>query len=160
MTWLRNADEPAERRPIDLTRLIVCAIVFVLLGVWSQSQSAVDVNFFGPLNDLSNNMLGLGKAIYALGSIWFAIAVVLVLLLLRQPSIALRVGLAAGSVWGIAELVNDLLGTHSISGINVRVGNVIATIHGSLSNNATSDRDQAQVDLERRVAEEIARGLS
>ena len=44
-------------------------------------------------------------------------------------------------------------------GVNVRVRNVIATIHGSTSSNSMSDRDPGQIGLERRVAEEVARGL-
>jgi len=109
---------------MDVARLIVCAVSVVVLGVWAQSQSSIDVNFFQPINDLSSNMLGVAKGIYALGSIWAAIAVVLVLLLLRQFRIALRVGIAAAAAWGIAELVNELLGTHSIHGlaVNVRYG--------------------------------------
>jgi uncharacterized membrane protein YbhN (UPF0104 family)/membrane-associated phospholipid phosphatase/tRNA A-37 threonylcarbamoyl transferase component Bud32 len=124
MTWSRNATEPADRRPIDVARLIVCALAFVVLGVWSQSQSSIDAHLFELINDLGANMIGLGKALYALGSVWAAIAVVLLLALFRQLNIALRVGLAAAAAWSIAELVNELLGLHSVSGasVNVRIG--------------------------------------
>lgn len=44
-------------------------------------------------------------------------------------------------------------------GVSLRVRNVIATIHASTSNHSVSDRDPAQMDLERRVAEEVAQGL-
>lgn len=44
-------------------------------------------------------------------------------------------------------------------GVNVRVRNIVATIHASLSSTAISDRDAAQIELERRVAEEVAAGL-
>ncbi|HXE81314.1 MAG TPA: hypothetical protein VNK41_11215 [Vicinamibacterales bacterium] len=37
---------------------------------------------------------------------------------------------------------------------------VIGTVPAQLTNKPTSDRDQAQIELERRVAEKIARGLS
>jgi uncharacterized membrane protein YbhN (UPF0104 family)/membrane-associated phospholipid phosphatase len=123
MPWIRNAAEPADRRPIDVARLVVGCVGVVVLGVWAQSQSSIDVNLFEPINQLGPNMLGLTKAVYALGSIWFAIALVLLLTVFRQFTIALRVGIAAGAAWGIAELVNDLLGTHSVSGqVNVRIG--------------------------------------
>jgi uncharacterized membrane protein YbhN (UPF0104 family)/membrane-associated phospholipid phosphatase/tRNA A-37 threonylcarbamoyl transferase component Bud32 len=124
MTWIRNAAEPADRRPIDVARLIVCALAFVVLGVWAQSQSSIDVHLFEPINDLGANMIGVAKALYALGSIWAAIAVVLLLVVFRQFNIALRVGLAAVAAWGIAELVNELLGRHTVAGasVNVRIG--------------------------------------
>lgn len=44
-------------------------------------------------------------------------------------------------------------------GVNVRVRNVVVTVHASLSSSATSDRDAAQIDLERRVAEDVAAAL-
>jgi glycosyltransferase 2 family protein len=124
MSWIRNTTEPAERRSLDVARLILCGLALVVLGVWSQSQSAIDINFFAPINDLAGNMVGVAKGIFALGSPWAALAVVLVLLLLRAPTAALRVGIAAGSAWGLAELLNEILGTHAISGahVNVRIG--------------------------------------
>ena len=124
MSWIRNTTEPAERRPLDIARLVVCGLSVVVAGVWAQSQSTIDVNLFSTINSLAGNMVGLAKGLFALGSPWAALAVVAVLLLLRAPAVALRVGLAAGAAWGAAELVNELLGTHSISGagVNVRIG--------------------------------------
>jgi len=124
MSWIRNTTEPAERRSLDVARLILCGLALVVLGVWSQSQSTIDINFFAAINNLAGNMVGNAKGIFALGSPWAALVVVLALLLLRAPTAALRVGLAAGAAWGIAELLNEILGTHSISGahVNVRIG--------------------------------------
>ena len=96
MSWIRNSTEPTERRPIDMGRLVFCALSVVVLGVWAQSQSAIDVNFFLPINDLSNNILGLAKAVYALGSIWAVVVIALVLLALRQVPVALRVAIWRG----------------------------------------------------------------
>jgi uncharacterized membrane protein YbhN (UPF0104 family) len=124
MSWIRNTTEPAERRSLDIARLVVCGVGVVVFGVWAQTQSQIDVTFFETLNSLAGNMVGFGKALFALGSPWAALAVVVVLLLLRAPAVALRVGIAAGAAWGIAELVNEILGTHPISGggVNVRIG--------------------------------------
>ena len=122
MSWIRKTNEPAERRPLDIGRLVVCGTVFVVIGVWSQSQSSIDLNFFQPVNNLAGNMVGVGEAMYALGSIWAAIVVVVALLVFRQTTVALRAGIAAGAAWGIAELVNELLGAHDIHGVNVRLG--------------------------------------
>ena len=47
----------------------------VLVGFWAQTQSTVNVNLFRTLNDLSGNMVGLAKGVYALGSIWAVLAV-------------------------------------------------------------------------------------
>ncbi|HEY7105112.1 MAG TPA: lysylphosphatidylglycerol synthase domain-containing protein [Acidimicrobiia bacterium] len=122
MQWIRKTAEPAERRPVDVARVVVCSLSFVLLGVWSQAQSSIDINLFQPVNSLSGNMVGIAKAFFALGSVWAALVVVVALLLFRQPIVAIRAGVAAGAAWGIAAAVNDLLGTHALSGVNVRIG--------------------------------------
>jgi uncharacterized membrane protein YbhN (UPF0104 family)/membrane-associated phospholipid phosphatase len=123
-SWIRDTDEPARRRPADLALLVVASVAALLVGFWAQTQSSVNLNLFRTLNDLSGNMVGLAKAVYALGSIWAVLAVTLVLLLLRQFRVALH-GLVAGAgAWGIALLLNDLLGTHAGAGlaVNVRIG--------------------------------------
>src|SRR6476620_2323654 len=66
-------------------------------------------------------MVGLGKGIYALGSIWPVLAVAVLLLVLRQFRIAVYAVLAGAGAWGLSLLLNDLLGTHAISGLNVAV---------------------------------------
>jgi hypothetical protein len=45
-------------------------------------------------------------------------------------------------------------------GVNLRVGNVLASIQASAQRRVLSDSDPVQVELERRVAERIARGLT
>src|SRR5262245_40259079 len=105
MSWIRNSTEPAERRPIDIARLVFCALAFVVLGVWAQSQSSIDLNLFHTINDLAGNTVGIAKGVYALGSIWVVIAVVLLLLARRYVGIATRVGIAGAGAWGIAVLV-------------------------------------------------------
>jgi uncharacterized membrane protein YbhN (UPF0104 family)/membrane-associated phospholipid phosphatase len=122
--WIRDTDETPERRPADIAMLIVAAIVVVLAGMWAQTQSELDANLFHTVNGLAGNMVGLVKAIYALGSIWAVLAIGLVLLVLRFPRVAWHGALAGAGAWAIAELLNDLLGQHSISGVgvNVRIG--------------------------------------
>src|SRR5690606_18314918 len=44
-------------------------------------------------------------------------------------------------------------------GVNVRVRNVVVTVHASTASNAMSDRDAGQIELERRVAEDVAAAL-
>ena len=124
MSWIRNTDEPAEPAPIDFWRLIVCGLTVVVLGVWAQTQSTINVDLFTPINGIGDDMIGFAKAVYALGSIWAALVVVVLLLVRRRPLIALRVALAAGAAWGIALLVNDILGTHGSVGaqLHLRIG--------------------------------------
>src|SRR6476620_5154588 len=104
--------------------LVVAGILAVLVGLWAQTESTVNTNLFATVNDLSGNMVGLAKAIYALGSIWAALAVTVVLLVTRQIRAAWHGALAAAVAWGIAELLNEILGTHDIKGLsdNVRIG--------------------------------------
>ena len=80
MAWIRDTDEKAQRRPADIAMLVVAGILAVLVGLWAQTQSTVNANLFATVNDLSGNMVGLAKAVYALGSIWAVLAVTVVLL--------------------------------------------------------------------------------
>jgi len=124
MAWIRDTDEKAQRRPADIALLVVSGIAAVLAGLWAQTQSSVNVNLFRTLNDLSGNMVGLAKGIYALGSIWAVLAVTVLLLALRQVRVAWHGALAGAGAWAIAELLNEILGTHDIHGlgVNVRIG--------------------------------------
>ena len=67
MSWIRNTQEAGDRRPIDIWRLGFCGLTVILLGVWAQSQSAINVDLFTPINGLGDDMVGLAKAVYALG---------------------------------------------------------------------------------------------
>jgi uncharacterized membrane protein YbhN (UPF0104 family)/membrane-associated phospholipid phosphatase len=124
MAWIRDTDEKAQRRPADIALLVVSGVMALLAGMWAQTQSTVDVNLFRTLNDLSGNMVGLAKGVYALGSIWAVLVVTLVLLATRQVRPAWHGALAGAGAWAIAELFNEILGPHSISGlgVNVRIG--------------------------------------
>ncbi|MDQ1430388.1 MAG: hypothetical protein QOF40_990 [Actinomycetota bacterium] len=104
--------------------LAVAGIAMVLAGMWAQTQSSVNVNLFRTLNDLAGSAVGLAKGLFAVGSIWAVVVVGVVLLALRQVRVAWRAVLAGAGAWAIAELLNDLLGTHSIKGlgVNVRIG--------------------------------------
>jgi uncharacterized membrane protein YbhN (UPF0104 family)/membrane-associated phospholipid phosphatase len=121
VTWIRDTDERALRRPSDLALLVVSAVLALLAGFWAQTQSTVDVNLFRTLNDLAGNMVGLAKGIYALGSIWAVLAVTAVLLVLRQLRVAAYAAIAGAGAWGLALLLNEVLGTHGISGLDVAV---------------------------------------
>ena len=66
-------------------------------------------------------MNGVARAVFALGSIFVVVVVAAALLLLRRARVALHVALAGAGAWGIAELLNEILGTHSIKGLGVNV---------------------------------------
>jgi uncharacterized membrane protein YbhN (UPF0104 family)/membrane-associated phospholipid phosphatase len=121
VTWIRDTDEHPRRRPADVALLVVAGISALMVGFWAQTQSTVNLNLFRTLNDLSGNMVGLAKAVYALGSIWVVLAVTLALLVARQFRVAVYGVLAGAGAWGLALLLNELLGTHSISGLGVVV---------------------------------------
>ncbi|MET0895377.1 MAG: lysylphosphatidylglycerol synthase domain-containing protein, partial [Acidimicrobiia bacterium] len=124
MTWIRDTGEPVERRRTDLARLAITAVGVVLTGMWAQTQSNVNLNLFHVLNDLTDSFEGVAKVTYALGSVWIVVVVAVGLLVLRQVQTAWRVALVGAAAWGLAELLNDVLGTHSIKGlaVNVRLG--------------------------------------
>ncbi len=123
VSWIRDTDEKARRRPADVALLVV-SVAALFCGMWAQTQSTVNVNLFRALNDLSGNMVGIAKAMYALGSIWAVLAVTLLLLVTRQFRGAWHGLLAGSGAWGLALLLNEILGTHTITGlgVNVRIG--------------------------------------
>jgi uncharacterized membrane protein YbhN (UPF0104 family)/membrane-associated phospholipid phosphatase len=122
--WIRDTDETPERRPTDIAMLAVATVMVILAGMWAQTQSEVDLNLFHTVNSLAGNMVGLVEAIYALGSIWAVLVVAVLLLVLRFPRVAWHGALAGAGAWAIAELLNEILGQHSIGGlgVNVRIG--------------------------------------
>jgi uncharacterized membrane protein YbhN (UPF0104 family)/membrane-associated phospholipid phosphatase/tRNA A-37 threonylcarbamoyl transferase component Bud32 len=119
--WIRNTAEPSERRPTDIAWLIVGAIGTSVVGVWAQSQSSLQVNFFLFINDLTSEIDGLMKGVFALGSIWAALVVTVVLLAFRQIQVAWRVALSAAIAWGVASLLVEILPAHVIKGVDVHV---------------------------------------
>jgi uncharacterized membrane protein YbhN (UPF0104 family) len=121
VTWIRDTEEQARRRPSDIALLVVSAILALIVGFWAQTQSTVNLNLFRTLNDLSGNMVGLAKAAYALGSIWAVLVVTLALVLFRQFRVAVYALLAGAGAWGVALLLNELLGVHDVTGLGVAV---------------------------------------
>jgi uncharacterized membrane protein YbhN (UPF0104 family)/membrane-associated phospholipid phosphatase/tRNA A-37 threonylcarbamoyl transferase component Bud32 len=113
-----------EHRAGDLARLIVGALGVVLAGLWAQAATDVDTNIFKVVNELPDSLEGLANALVALGSSWFVIVIVVVLLVARWFPAARDAALAGGVAWLIAEGLNELLGTRSASslGIVVRTG--------------------------------------
>jgi uncharacterized membrane protein YbhN (UPF0104 family)/membrane-associated phospholipid phosphatase len=125
MAWLRETDERFERRTPDAVRLGFAIVVTVMAGLWAQTASQLDTNLFQPINALGNGLESYAKFFYyGFGSIWTVLGLALLLLLLRQTRIATQTAIAGVAAWGVALLLNEILGTQSIQGvtINVRVG--------------------------------------
>ena len=120
MAWIRSTTEPPARRPVDIARLAVGGVGVAVAGVWAQTSSSIDVNLFRVVNDLPNGLDGLGRALNALGSIWAVAAVALAFLAFRHTNVALRAALAGAGAWGVAQILNEILGDHSSQGIHVR----------------------------------------
>lgn len=121
MAWIRRTTERPERRPLDFARFVIGALGVAVVGIWAQSPSSIDTNSFRVVNDLPNGLNGTATAVYALGSIWAALGVVLLLLAFRRWWAAGQLAAAAAIAWGIAELLHDILGPHSIKGLGVHV---------------------------------------
>jgi uncharacterized membrane protein YbhN (UPF0104 family)/membrane-associated phospholipid phosphatase/tRNA A-37 threonylcarbamoyl transferase component Bud32 len=119
--WIRDADGQPERRPTDVAVFVVFSLGVAITGLWAQSQSSVDLNLFRTVNGLADNMNGVARAFYSLGSIFAVVVVSALLLFLRQVRVASRVAVAGASTWLIAVLLNDLLGTHPVKGLGVNV---------------------------------------
>jgi uncharacterized membrane protein YbhN (UPF0104 family)/membrane-associated phospholipid phosphatase len=121
VAWIRDTGEPVERRPTDLARFVLATVVVVFTGLWAQTQSNVNLNLFHVVNDLSDGLDSVAEVGNALGSIWAVPVVAVVLLALRQWRTAWRVALVGVATWGVAELLNEVLGLHSVSGMGVQV---------------------------------------
>ena len=70
MAWIRRTDEPPERRPVDLVRLVVGIVGVAIAGLWAQAESSLDSNIFETVNDFPNGLEGVADTLYALGSIF------------------------------------------------------------------------------------------
>src|SRR4051794_6196459 len=124
MAWVRDTDERAERRGLDVVRLLATSIGFAVTGMWAQSQTSVDLNLFATLNSLGDEFVDVAKVLYALGSIWTVLALALVFVIFRHFRLAAQVALAGAVAWGLALLTNEILGDHLIAAAasHVRVG--------------------------------------
>jgi uncharacterized membrane protein YbhN (UPF0104 family)/membrane-associated phospholipid phosphatase/tRNA A-37 threonylcarbamoyl transferase component Bud32 len=121
MAWIRRTDEPPERRPVDLVRVGVGVLGLGLAGLWAQAESSLDTNLFQTVNQFPNSLEGTANACYALGSIWVAAAIVIVLLLCRKVQVAWHAALGAALAWGVAELLHEILDPQSIKGIAIQI---------------------------------------
>ena len=117
--WIRDPAEPGDRRPADIAALVVVGIGVAVTGVWAQTESGVDLNTVRPINHLTSDVTDLGKFVYAAGSIWVVVAAAAALFVFDHRSLVLRVLL--GGAWGIAVLLNYVLGHHDLQGVSIHV---------------------------------------
>jgi uncharacterized membrane protein YbhN (UPF0104 family) len=126
VTWIREeAEQPSERRSLDVVRLVAATLGFLVVGMWAQSQTTIDAQLFEIVNGLGPELENVAKVVYyGLRSIWTVVGVSLALLALGHARLAGGVALAGGGAWGIALLVGEILGTHPVEGVptHVRVG--------------------------------------
>jgi uncharacterized membrane protein YbhN (UPF0104 family)/membrane-associated phospholipid phosphatase len=123
MAWIRRAAEKPERRPIDVVRFVVGGGGVVIVGMWAQAQTSINANMFAVVNDLPNSLEDIGRGLFAMGSIWgvAVVAVVTVVLATHQWRLTIQASLAGIGAWAVAELLNDLLGDHSLKGITIHL---------------------------------------
>lgn len=121
MSWIRGADEERERRPGDIARCVIGVLGLAFAGVWATTHPGVEANAVKFFNDMSSGIDGFAKAVYALGSIWAVVGVVVVVVALRKWVVALS-ALAAGLLaWGSATLVHQIVGPQSLHGLTLHV---------------------------------------
>jgi uncharacterized membrane protein YbhN (UPF0104 family)/membrane-associated phospholipid phosphatase len=103
---------------------VVGVIAVAIAALWAQAESSIDADLFQTVNHLPNGLEGVANALYALGSIWAAIAVTLALLAFRKWPAALHTALAGALAWGVAEAIHEIAEPQSIKGlaITVRLG--------------------------------------
>ena len=117
MAWIRDTDEKAQRRPADIALLVVAGILAVLVGhVGADPVDRQRSTSSTRSTTCPGTWSAWPRRIYALGSIWAALAVTVVLLVDPPGRVAWHGALAAAVAWGIAELLNELLGTHDDQG--------------------------------------------
>lgn len=121
MTWIKRTKEPPERRPTDLVRVVVGVVGLAFAGLWAQAETSLDTNLFRTVNDFPNALNGVADGIYALGSYWAVIGVVLVLLILKKVPVALHVLLAGAIAWGVAELIHEIADPQKTAGLDIHV---------------------------------------
>ena len=56
MGWIRETDDKPDRRPTDVLKLVAAVSGTAVVGVWAQSQSAVDIDLFRVLNETADNV--------------------------------------------------------------------------------------------------------
>jgi len=113
------ASEPPERRPVDVVRMIVGAVLAALVGLWAQTRTSLNGDLLRVITNLPDALDGLARVLYALGSIWMVLALTAVLLLGRLWRVALPVAVAGTVAWGLSEALRDALGSQSLKGLDI-----------------------------------------
>ncbi len=126
VTWIRDTGEPVERRRTDVARLAIAAVATTIVGMWAQTQSTRRPQ---PLprrqRRRPTSLEGVAKvgvrAGLDLGGARRRRRACSRSARSRWRGESRSTGAAA---WGIAELLNDVLGTHSVAraGRHVRLG--------------------------------------
>jgi uncharacterized membrane protein YbhN (UPF0104 family) len=121
MSWIRAEAAQRERRPGDIARCVVGVLGLAFAGLWATAHPGLEGNLVRFFNDASTGLDGFAKAIYALGSIWAVIGVVVLVSALRKWTIALATLVAGVLAWGIAELIHQIVGPHDLHGLALHV---------------------------------------
>ncbi len=120
------ADEhPYRRRTSDWIRVSI-AIVFLAVAIPRHADlSSLDKNLFTLLNGLPDGMQSFFRTLYALGSLWALLVVVVAALVGRRWRLARDLTLAGALAWILARAIGGLVSGSSVSdalSVTVRIG--------------------------------------
>jgi membrane-associated phospholipid phosphatase len=124
VAWVRELSEAPARRSIDVAKLVAAVSGLVVVAVGAHAQTHIDVSFFAPVNQLTDDLEGIAKVALALGSPWVILVVAAAFAGFRHLDVAWRTAVVGGLAWAGAEVFHEVLGSHSTSGlgVDVRVG--------------------------------------
>ncbi|HEY7137256.1 MAG TPA: lysylphosphatidylglycerol synthase transmembrane domain-containing protein [Acidimicrobiia bacterium] len=123
-SWPLVDEVRPERRPADAARCVIGALGVLLAAMWAHAGGTLDINLYKVVSDLPDALDGVANVFNALGSIWFALLVVVLLLVRRRIPAARDAALAGVGAWLLAIGIDDITGTRSAAslGIHVRTG--------------------------------------
>ncbi|MBV8161843.1 MAG: hypothetical protein JO265_13040, partial [Acidimicrobiia bacterium] len=104
-----------------MARVVVGVVGVLFAGLWAHAHAGDQSHIFDVFNRLPPALEGFASAAYALGSLWAALGVVLVLLAFRRWAVALAAALAGLCAWGAVELLHHIVGAQALGGLSIHV---------------------------------------
>ena len=113
--FARASEEPYRRRPLDAIALVLGALVVAILAERHNDPSDFENRIFTAINGLPDDLEGVAKAVFQLGTLWALGIIVVAALLARRWRLTRDLFLAGFLAWLVGHVLALTLGNESFS---------------------------------------------
>ena len=113
--FARASEEPYRRRPLDAIALVLGTLVVAILAERHNDPSDFENRIFTAINGLPDDLEGVAKAVFQLGTLWALGIIVVAALLARRWRLTRDLFLAGFLAWLVGHVLALTLGNESFS---------------------------------------------